>query len=393
MAEEAAVQAARSAAAAVTTASAALIEPPRLVGEVPRASPHASAPAVPAPIPSSPAAKSPFPAPELPPRQTTDPSPVRPTSASAAVSPSVITVEQAPTPPARPVPSPPASPVKPFPFPPMGGPLRVVRGYGKRPADGDGHGGSRAGVGGCHAHAMRQVTGELRRLRSRGWRTTRPDEGLSSAIFGSRRRRRDPGGDGPLFLPPRLPRARNEWADPEQQREREEDLEQVGGGGCVGRVPLRACEYLGNRQYRCVLDGKVLSKFSIMRVHVAKKFGGLVHQWAVDRSPLAPGAARRLPGVHSPGVSPAVVHPDLNSQTIEASHSSPVFGVQRPSPTPTSERHITDARLVPSEMDLSRGSHPARTAPAPRKRRQAGRKHPPNHGGAQAGGGARGGAP
>lgn len=42
-------------------------------------------------------------------------------------------------------------------------------------------------------------------------------------------------------------------------------------------------EYLGNRQYRCVLDGKVLSKFSIMRVHVAKKFGGLVHQWAVDQ--------------------------------------------------------------------------------------------------------------
>jgi hypothetical protein len=32
-----------------------------------------------------------------------------------------------------------------------------------------------------------------------------------------------------------------------------------------------------------VSDGKVLSKFSIMRVHVAKKFGGLVHQWAVDQ--------------------------------------------------------------------------------------------------------------
>jgi hypothetical protein len=55
-------------------------------------------------------------------------------------------------------------------------------------------------------------------------------------------------------------------------------------------------EYLGNRQYRCVLDGKILSKFSIMRVHVAKKFGGLVHQWAVeqrviDRRSPAPAAA------------------------------------------------------------------------------------------------------
>ena len=49
-------------------------------------------------------------------------------------------------------------------------------------------------------------------------------------------------------------------------------------------------EYLGNRRYRCVLDGKVLSKFSIMRVHVARKFAGLVHQWAQDQERAATGA-------------------------------------------------------------------------------------------------------
>ena len=59
-------------------------------------------------------------------------------------------------------------------------------------------------------------------------------------------------------------------------------------------------EYLGNRQYRCVLDGKTLSKFSIMRVHVAKKFGGLVHQWAMDQALVGdghpgPAAAYRSP--------------------------------------------------------------------------------------------------
>ena len=75
---------------------------------------------------------------------------------------------------------------------------------------------------------------------------------------------------------------------PTQQKDREEELEQVPG---LAEAALDAflsahVEYLGNRQYRCVLDGKILSKFSIMRVHVAKKFGGLVHQWAVDRSPL-----------------------------------------------------------------------------------------------------------
>ena len=59
-------------------------------------------------------------------------------------------------------------------------------------------------------------------------------------------------------------------------------------------------EYLGNRQYRCVLDGKVLSKFSIMRVHVARKFAGLVHQWAKDQESAATGAAL----LESPGAAP-----------------------------------------------------------------------------------------
>jgi tetratricopeptide (TPR) repeat protein/energy-coupling factor transporter ATP-binding protein EcfA2 len=74
-------------------------------------------------------------------------------------------------------------------------------------------------------------------------------------------------------------------------------------------------EYLGNRQYRCVLDGKILSKFSIMRVHVAKKFGGLVHQWAVDQRVID----RRLP-------SPAA----LGSATVQADGLSPVRSVALP---------------------------------------------------------------
>ena len=378
MAEEAAVQAARSAAAAVTTASAAPIEPPRLVGEVPRASPHASAPAVPAPIPSSPAAKSPFPAPELPPRQTTDPSPVRPTSASAAVSPSVITVEQAPTPPARPVPSPPAemSPVKPFPFPPMAtGPVPESSAAMENDLQTatDAVEAAQASVDAMLIQYARSP--ENFSSPSVPWMANAsPTKGSLPAIFQGRDDADEtPAVMGPSFLTSDAPLARGGQSPgasgltPEQQREREEDLEQVPG---LAEAALDAflsahVEYLGNRQYRCVLDGKVLSKFSIMRVHVAKKFGGLVHQWAVDRSPLAPGAARRLQEVHSPGVSPAVVHPALNSQTLDASPSSPVFGVQRPSPTPTSpERHITDARLVPSEMP-SLSADPTPPVPPP----------------------------
>ena len=377
MAEEAAVHAARSAAAAVTTASAAPIEPPRLVGEVPRGG--ASAPAPPAPIPSSPAPKSPFPAPELPPRQSTAPSPVRPTSASATVSPSVVTVEQAaPTPPARPVPeTPPASPVKPFPFPPTA--------TGPPPESSEAMENDLQTATDAVEAAQASVDAMLMQYArspenfsspSVPWMANpSPTKGKTPAIFqGGDDGEETPAVMGPSFLAD-APLARGGQSPggthgltPEQQREREEDLEQVPG---LAEAALDAflsahVEYLGNRQYRCVLDGKVLSKFSIMRVHVAKKFGGLVHQWAVDRSPLAPGAARRLPGVHSPGVSPVVVHPALNSQTIDASPSSPVFGVQRPSPTPTSpERHITDARLVPSEMPSSVDPTPPLPPPPP----------------------------
>ena len=60
-------------------------------------------------------------------------------------------------------------------------------------------------------------------------------------------------------------------------------------------------EYLGNRRYRCVLDGKVLSRFSIMRVHVARKFAGLVHR-------VGPGPGARPRGhlpERTPGEHPA----------------------------------------------------------------------------------------
>ena len=76
-------------------------------------------------------------------------------------------------------------------------------------------------------------------------------------------------------------------------------------------------EYLGNRQYRCVLDGKILSKFSIMRVHVAKKYAGLVHQWAKDRSAgiaetTAANAEESAPEV-GPSLSPREPPPPAGS--------------------------------------------------------------------------------
>ena len=86
-------------------------------------------------------------------------------------------------------------------------------------------------------------------------------------------------------------------------------------------------EYLGNRQYRCVLDGKVLSKFSIMRVHVARKFAGLVHQWAQDQEsaavrapPESSGVAPRAEG--SPG-TPAGAEAEAEAEASEAAGEPP----------------------------------------------------------------------
>ena len=94
-------------------------------------------------------------------------------------------------------------------------------------------------------------------------------------------------------------------------------------------------EYLGNRQYRCVLDGKILSKFSIMRVHVAKKYAGLVRQWAKDRSAgiaetTAANAEESAPEV-GPSLSPREPPPPAGSA---------------PPPPASPERN---ARLLPSE--------------------------------------------
>ena len=357
LAEERAVEAARSAAAAVTAASAAPAEPPRLVGDV--TSPPPLAPA-PAPVPglSSPAANSPFPAPSLlPHHRAAPPSPTRPSPGSAtAVSPSVITMEQAPTPPARPVSSPPASPVKPFPFPPSAsGPLpessAAMEGDLQTATDA-----VEAAQASVDAMLMQYARSpENFSSPSVPWMVNASPTKGAPAIFQGRDMDDERAVMGPSFLA-EAPLAAGQspgagGLTPTQQKDREEELEQVPG---LAEAALDAflsahVEYLGNRQYRCVLDGKILSKFSIMRVHVAKKFGGLVHQWAVDRSPLMPGATQRT---HSPGVSPTVVHPALNlSRGVigDDSPSSPVFGVQRPSPL-SPERPTTDARLVPSDM-------------------------------------------
>ena len=84
-------------------------------------------------------------------------------------------------------------------------------------------------------------------------------------------------------------------------------------------------EYLGNRRYRCVLDGKTLSKFSIMRVHVARKFAGLVHQWAQDQesaavgprdpksTPGAPPRAGASPGTPGTQGTPAEAEADVGA--------------------------------------------------------------------------------
>ena len=69
------------------------------------------------------------------------------------------------------------------------------------------------------------------------------------------------------------------------------------GGKRAGRVPVGAREY-PNRRYRCVLDGKVLSKFSIMRVHVARKFAGSCTSGPRTRSARPRGHLRAHTGEH-----------------------------------------------------------------------------------------------
>ena len=89
-------------------------------------------------------------------------------------------------------------------------------------------------------------------------------------------------------------------------------------------------EYLGNRRYRCVLDGKVLSKFSIMRVHVARKFAGLVHQWAQDQERAATGA----PPERTPESTPRT--PEGSPGTPAAAEAAPPEAPGASSPAPGS---------------------------------------------------------
>ena len=126
-------------------------------------------------------------------------------------------------------------------------------------------------------------------------------------------------------------------SQPRESREPDEDASSAPG---LAEASLDAflsahVEYLGNRQYRCVLDGKILSKFSIMRVHVAKKYAGLVHQWAKDRSAgiaetTAANAEESAPEV-GPSLSPREPPPPAGSA---------------PPPPASPERN---ARLLPSE--------------------------------------------
>jgi len=59
-------------------------------------------------------------------------------------------------------------------------------------------------------------------------------------------------------------------------------------------------EYLGGRQYRCTLDGKVFSTFNLMRVYIAKKFPEQIRKWSQPdasetRARKAEGAAEPAP--------------------------------------------------------------------------------------------------
>ena len=120
-------------------------------------------------------------------------------------------------------------------------------------------------------------------------------------------------------------------------------------------------EYLGNRQYRCVLDGKVLSKFSIMRVHVARKFAGLVHQWGLDQGSGGVGVgvvhvgspvANNMQTQESPAPSPN------DSNLVDSPHSvmSPQRVTDDHKPPPVLNNHHTQAmkRVEELEEELAR---------------------------------------
>ena len=111
------------------------------------------------------------------------------------------------------------------------------------------------------------------------------------------------------------------------------DLEAAPG---LGEAALDAflqahVEYLGDRRYRCVLDGKILSKFSIMRVHVAKKFAGLVHQWAKDQAAVVAGDCEGAPA------NGANISPYPGRAAAPAAEPSPSPAAE-PSPKPEASR-------------------------------------------------------
>ena len=120
------------------------------------------------------------------------------------------------------------------------------------------------------------------------------------------------------------------------------DLEAAPG---LGEAALDAflqahVEYLGDRRYRCVLDGKILSKFSIMRVHVAKKFAGLVHQWAKDQAAVVAGDGEGAP---ANGVN---ISPYPGRAAAPAAEPSPSPAAE-PSPKPeASRRELSPVAVV-----------------------------------------------
>ena len=108
-------------------------------------------------------------------------------------------------------------------------------------------------------------------------------------------------------------------------------------------------EYLGNRRYRCLLDGKVLSTFNLMRVHVAKSFPGEIREFAAEQRRARESAASGMPMKTSPELQSAG-----NAEPIGASKAMPdgskfVAEAQRSAPTP-----IADDRMEKLERELGR---------------------------------------
>lgn len=132
-----------------------------------------------------------------------------------------------------------------------------------------------------------------------------------------------------------------------------QSLPPVGVNTDISAIDLDAflaakTEYLGQRRYRCLLDGKVLSTFNLMRVHVARSFPGEIREFAAEqRQRRMQGSLRALdpqPAAVSPDPTPApAAAPPL------AGHSDPGGAPAAPSSAP-----VPDERMEKLERELNR---------------------------------------